>query len=293
MLFCTIYSFTFASYKNIMSNNLYIDLLKKVLIDYHRMEMGETPALKRNKGHKPRYMLLYLLERILKKSAFTIREKIPLNKEDRLMGRDWPAYADSMMGLKRMDNIEFCVNDTIKNNIPGDLIETGVWRGGGVIFMKALLKVAGVTDKVVWAADSFEGLPRPDEDKYEADKGDDHYTFSNILAISEKQVRYNFEKYGLLDDKVKFLKGWFKDTLPTAPIEKLSILRLDGDMYESTINALDNLYPKLSRGGYLIIDDFGVVSGCKLAVMDYRKKHNITEEIITIDEAGVYWKREN
>ena len=276
-----------------MSDSLYIDLLKKVLIDYHRMEMGETPPIKRNKGHKPRYMLLYLLERILRKSDFTIREKVPYNRERRMLGLDWPAYADSMIGLKRMDNIEFCVNDTIKNNIPGDLIETGVWRGGSVIFMKALLKVAGVKDKIIWAADSFEGLPRPDEEKYTADKGDNHYTLSSVLAISEEQVRYNFEKYGLLDDQVKFLKGWFKDTLPTAPIEKLSILRLDGDMYESTINALDNLYPKLSVGGYLIIDDFGAVPGCKKAVMDYRQQHNITEEIIDIDGSGAYWKRFN
>ncbi len=276
-----------------MSDNLYIDLLKKVLIDYHRMEMGETPPIQRNKGQKPRYMLLYMLERILKNSAFTIREKIPFNRERRLNGVDWPAYADSMVGLKRMDNIEFCVNDTIKNNIPGDLIETGVWRGGSVIFMRALLKVAGVTDKTVWVADSFEGLPKPDADKYAADKGDNHYVFSNVLAISQEQVMYNFEKYGLLDGQVKFLKGWFKDTLPTAPIEKLSVLRLDGDMYESTINALDSLYPKLSKGGYLIIDDFGVVPGCKLAVMDYREKHNITEEIIRIDDAGAFWKKLN
>ncbi len=276
-----------------MSDNIYIDLLKKVLIDYHRMEMGETPPIQKNKGHKPRYMLLYMLERILKNSAFTIREKIPFNRERRLNGVDWPAYADSMVGLKRMDNIEFCVNDTIKNNIPGDLIETGVWRGGSVIFMRALLKVAGVTDKTVWVADSFEGLPKPDADKYAADKGDDHYSFSNVLAISQEQVMYNFEKYGLLDGQVKFLKGWFKDTLPTAPIEKLSVLRLDGDMYESTINALDSLYPKLSKGGYLIIDDFGVVPGCKLAVMDYREKHNITEEILRIDDAGAFWKKLN
>jgi len=275
------------------SDNMYIDLLKKVLIDYHRMEIGETPQIKKNKGHKPRYMLLYLLESILKNSDFTIREKVRYNKEKRLNGRDWPAYADSMVGLKRMNNIEFCVNDTIKNNIPGDLIETGVWRGGSVIFMRALLKVANITDKTVWVADSFEGLPKPDEDKYVADKGDDHFTYSNVLAISQEQVKYNFEKYGLLDDQVKFLKGWFKDTLPTAPIDKLSVLRLDGDMYESTINALDSLYPKLSIGGYCIVDDFGAVPACKLAIMDYRKKHNITEDIIDIDGFGAFWKRLN
>ena len=273
------------------SDNLYIDLLKKVLIDYHRMEMGETPPLRKDRKHKMKYKFLFMLENILGKKGFTIREKVPYNKDQRERGLDWPAYAESMIGLKRMENLEFCVNDTIKNDIPGDLIETGVWRGGSVIFMRALLKVAGVTDKTVWVADSFEGLPKPDEDKYAADKGDIHHTLSDILAISEEQVRNNFKKFGLLDEQVKFLKGWFKDTLPTAPIEKLSVLRLDGDMYESTIQALDFLYPKLSIGGYLIIDDFDVVPGCKQAVMDYRQQHNISENIIDIDGSGSFWKR--
>jgi O-methyltransferase len=276
-----------------MSNDLYIDLLKKVLIDYHRMEKGETIPVKKNMERKPRYLFAYFLQSLLKNSDFTIREKVPYNKESRLNGKDWPAYAESMIGLKRMENIEFCVNDTIKNNVPGDLIETGVWRGGSVIFMRALLKAANVSDKTVWVADSFEGLPKPDEVKYTADKGDDHYTLSDVLAISLDEVKHNFEKYGLLDNQVKFLKGWFKDTLPTAPIDKLSVLRLDGDMYESTINALDNLYPKLSRGGYIIVDDYGAVEGCKLAIHDYRNKFNITEAIIDIDGTGAYWKREN
>ncbi len=275
-----------------MGDSLYIDLLKKVLVDYHRMERGETPPVKRNMNHKPRYWFIYLLESLLKNSSFTIREKVLYDKEKRLNGKDWPAYAESMIGLKRMENIEFCVNDTIKNNIPGDLIETGVWRGGSVIFMRALLKAANITDKIVWVADSFEGLPKPDEQKYEADKGDDHHTLSHILAISQEEVKYNFEKYGLLDEQVKFLKGWFKDTLPTAPIQQLSVLRLDGDMYESTINALDSLYPKLSKGGYIIVDDYGAVEGCKIAIHDYRDKYKITEPIIDIDGWGAYWKKE-
>ena len=276
-----------------MGNSLYIDLLKKVLIDYHRMEMGETPSVKRNMQRKPRYLFAYFIESLLKNTPFTIREKVAGNKESRLNGKDWPAYADSMIGMKRMDNIDFCVSDTIKNNVPGDLIETGVWRGGSVILMRAILKDAGITDKTVWVADSFEGLPKPDAEKYAADKNDDHYTLSAVLAISLEQVKYNFEKYGLLDEQVKFLKGWFKDTLPTAPITQLSVLRLDGDMYESTINAMDNLYPKLSKGGYIIVDDYSAVEGCKLAIHDYRDKYNITETITDIDGTGVYWKKEN
>jgi O-methyltransferase len=273
-----------------MSNSLYIDLLKKTLIDYHRLDLGEyrpvlpyTPSWRSN--------LLYSIAKLMGKK-YVVCRKIDFKADERLEGEDWPTSADSMIGLKRMENIEYCVNEIIKNNIPGDLIETGVWRGGAVILMKAMLKDSNINDRIVWVADSFEGLPAPDEKKYKADKGDDHYTHRQ-LAISLEQVKNNFSKYGLLDDNVKFLKGWFKDTLPVAPINKLALLRLDGDMYESTMDGLVNLYPKLSKGGYIIVDDWGAVEGCKLAVLDYRKKHGITEEIITIDWTGVYWKKEN
>jgi O-methyltransferase len=140
-------------------------------------------------------------------------------------------------------------------------------------------------------ADSFEGLPRPDHIKYKADLNDLHYQ-KDELAISLEVVKKNFEKYDLLDDQVKFLKGWFKDTLPVAPIQKLSILRLDGDMYESTMDGMVNLYHKLSVGGFLIVDDYNVVRGCKQAINDFRETNNIKEEIKFIDWAGIYWKKE-
>ena len=230
------------------------------------------------------------MNNLLNKNKYQICDVKPYNPEARINGIDWPTYADSMIGLKRMNNIEYCVNKVIEENVPGDLIETGVWRGGSVIFMAALLRDKNVTDRNIWVADSFEGLPKPDAEKYAADKGDIHYIHPE-LAISIETVKENFNKYDLLGDNIKFLKGWFKDTLPTAPIEKLAVMRLDGDMYESTMDGLVNLYPKLSKGGYAIIDDWGVVPACKEAVLDYRKEHGITDEIVTIDGSGVYWKR--
>jgi hypothetical protein len=156
--------------------------------------------------------------------------------------------------------------------------------------MQAILILFGATDKNVWVADSFEGLPKPNEDKYLQDKDDKHYT-NKQLAVPIEEVKNNFKKYGLLKENVKFLKGFFKDTLPSAPIEKICLLRLDGDMYESTIDALKNLYHKLAIGGYIIIDDWNAVKGCKQAVMDFRKENSINDEIITIDWASVFWKK--
>lgn len=101
----------------------------------------------------------------------------------------------------------------------------------------------------------------------------------------------NFQEYGLLDQQVRFLKGWFRDTLPKAPIERLAVLRLDGDMYESTREALEHLYPRLSPGGYLIVDDYHVVPGCRRAVDEFRKQRHVTEKIVDIDGSGVFWQR--
>ena len=196
-----------------------------------------------------------------------------------------------MIGLKRLDNLQFCIETVIREGVKGDLIETGVWRGGACILMRAVLSAYSIKDRKVFVVDSFEGLPKPDPKRFPVDQGDRHH-MASYLAVSQEDVENNFKKYNLLDDKVVFLKGWFKDTLPKAPIEKLAILRLDGDMYGSTWDALSNLYPRLSEGGFCIIDDYGL-EGCKRAVDDYRTQHMINTVIKKIDlYGGIYWRKE-
>lgn len=217
--------------------------------------------------------------------------KKPYDPERRRNGRDWPARAESMIGLRRMDNIQHCVETVLREDIPGDLIETGVWRGGATIFMRGVLKAHGDTTRTVWCADSFKGLPPPDPTRYPADGSDAHHVLGG-LAVGVDQVRHNFSRYGLLDEQVQFLVGWFKDTLPTLPAQQLSVMRLDGDMYESTWQAIDALYAKLSPGGFCIVDDYGaLVAQCQRAIHDYREAHRITEEIIDIDGIGAYWRK--
>jgi O-methyltransferase len=220
-----------------------------------------------------------------------IAYKKPYDPKLREIGQDWPARAESMIGLRRMQNIQDCIEAVIRDDVPGDLIETGVWRGGACIFMKANLKAWGDRTRTVWVADSFQGLPKPDESRFPADAGDTLHKQTG-LGVGVDQVRHNFERYDLFDDQVQFLVGWFKDTLPTAPIEQLAVMRLDGDMYESTIQAIEALYPKLSPGGFCIVDDFGShVSQAQQAIHDYRKAHGITDEIIDIDGFGAYWRK--
>jgi O-methyltransferase len=195
--------------------------------------------------------------------------------------------AETMIGLRQLDCMQECIADVIRNNVAGDLLEAGVWRGGTTIFMRACLFAHGITERTVWVADSFAGLPRPDQ---QAERIATWWR-SGDMAVSLEEVRGNFERYGLLDDQVQFLKGFFSDTLPKAPIQKLAILRADADLYASTMDILNHLYPKLSAGGYAIFDDYKNLPDCRRAIHEYRDAHGITEEIRHIDRQAVYWQK--
>jgi hypothetical protein len=163
------------------------------------------------------------------------------------------------------------------------------------MLMQALLKLHGANRRI-FLADSFRGLPKPQAGKYEADQPEINEAYAlwrhRQLAVSRQQVESNFRQLHLFGDNLVFLEGWFRDTLPTAPVDKISLLRLDGDYYESTMDALVHLYPKLAPGGFLIVDDYGSVKACADAVNDYRRDNRISEEITKIDRAGVFWRVE-
>lgn len=260
-----------------------LDLLKRCLTNwiYGEHELVEVSADERISPE---------VGRLIADRGLVLAKAGTFDPAKRADGSDWPPYAHTMVGLKRLDNLQECLEDVLRNNVIGDVIETGTWRGGAAIFMRGVLKAHNVSDRVVWVADSFAGLPIPNAEKYPADR-DEVLHANPYLAVSLEQVKANFERYGLLDEQVRFLKGWFKDTLPQAPVERLALLRLDGDYYESTMDALVHLYPKLSLGGFVIVDDYGAVSGCKQAVLDYRQAQCISEAIASIDWGGVYWKK--
>ncbi len=266
-----------------VTKDLYLDLMKKCLTNWI---YGDSEKSMSAGGNTWKRVIVKLVNSI----GYQIVRPTPMDPDMRLYGKDRSSIAHTMIGLKRLDNLQFCIEDVLSNNIPGDLIECGAWRGGATIFMRAVLKAYNIKDRVVYVADSFEGCPKPNIEKYPQDKEMNLYITDNLAAPLE-QVKTNFDRYGLLDEQVYFLKGWFKDTLPKAPIKKLAVLRIDGDLYESTMDSLVNLYPKLSIGGYIIIDDFGAFSACKQAVLDYRKANGISDEIIKIDWTGICWQK--
>jgi hypothetical protein len=213
------------------------------------------------------------------------------DRATRAVGNDWPPHAETMVGLARLANVRHCVTTAVADGVPGDLVETGVWRGGTAIYMRALLAALGERSRTVWACDSFEGLPEADAERFPIDVPMRLHEYRQ-LAVGLEAVRANFARYGLLDDQVRFVPGWFRDTLPklAADLGPIAVLRLDGDMYESTIDALTHLEPLVAPGGFVIVDDYGGIEACRQAVSDHRAAHGITAEIHEVDWTAVWWR---
>jgi len=282
----------------------YLDLLKSALLNDIYIE------------NEVRLLYLFAMHATRGKTDFEVIRQIGKHLPDalaaaqkaRLEGRPWwywktvtggketiinlrngCEFSHTMIGRKRLENIEHCLDLIRTEGIPGDLIETGVWRGGATIFMRGYLAAYDMPDRAVWVADSFEGLPKP---RLPQDDGwDFSATQMPILAVPLDEVRENFRRYGLLDERVRFLKGWFKDTLRAAPIGELALARLDGDIYESTMDALDALHERVVPGGFLIIDDYGDFEPCRRAVDEFRQRHGITAPLQQIDWTGVFWRK--
>lgn len=207
-------------------------------------------------------------------------------KERRMVGMDWPADALTMIGDIRLANLRRCIEVVVQDNIDGDVIECGVWRGGACIYARAVLNELGSQKKVV-VADSFEGLPQPNM-KFPGNENCDFWD-NKYLAVSLNEVKENFSRYGLVDG-VEFVKGWFNETLSTLS-GPFSIIRVDGDLYESVMDTLISLYPKLSSGGFIILDEYMKLPSCRNAVEVFRWQNQVRDVIEIIDHSGAYWRK--
>ena len=204
----------------------------------------------------------------------------------RSVGMDWPLQGLTMTGLSRLDDLQACVESVVRDGVDGDLVEAGAWRGGASILMRATLDALGDAARTVWVADSFQGFPD--------DEAGEHIDLSlyEFLAVPLEEVKANFARFGC-SEGVRFVPGFFEDTLPGLADGHWAIVRLDGDTYEATMTALSSLYPGLALGGYLVIDDYGALEECRRAVDDFRGRHGITEPLEEIDWTGMRWRRES
>ena len=186
----------------------------------------------------------------------------------------------TLIGGKLLDEFQGLIQAVVSSETRGEIVETGVWKGGACIWAAAVLQSLG-SDKRVYVCDSFEGLPPVSHPK-ETISFDD----SESLRIPLEEVEANFKRFGLLDRAV-FVKGWFKDTMPSLNIP-VAILRLDGDMYESTDDVLRYMYDRVTPGGYVIVDDYQLPS-CRQAVDELRSRKRLRGKLPV--RAGAWWQK--
>ena len=188
----------------------------------------------------------------------------------------------TLLSREQLDLVEYCVRHIAENNVPGDLMEAGVWRGGVIILLRALLDAYALAGRQVVAADSFAGIPIDREFAVDpVNRWPDRW----IATLPE--VKANIDRFGLLDGRVSFLPGLFEETLGGLQAHRFALVRLDSDSYASTRTSLDALYPLVSPGGIVLIDDWHLV-GCRLAVQKYRAHHRIAEPL-TISAGNAWW----
>jgi O-methyltransferase len=196
--------------------------------------------------------------------------------------------AATMVGRARIDSLHDMLDAVRDDAVAGDFVETGVWRGGVCAFAKGYFEAHGMTDRKVWLFDSFAGLPVPEHPKDDVDLQAAKYP---MLAVSEAEVRTLFLRLGLDLSGCRMVKGFFEKTVPVTPVESIALLRLDGDYFSSTDVVLRHYYDSVSPGGYIVIDDYGVLEPCRQAVDTFRAERNIVTPMVQIDNGGWYWRK--
>lgn len=243
-----------------------------------------------------------LAQEIIKKSGYSIKKitKQPGSLPD-IQDKEFLALHEfcqpyTMTSVERMYALYTAVKYILDNNIPGDFIECGVWRGGSSMLVGKMLKDRGVTNRKLYLYDTFEGMSEPTEndkdfkgeaaDKLMKENIDNKETTVWCLA-DINDVKQNMSLTGYPVENIEYIKGKVEDTIPIhMPDQSIALLRLDTDWYDSTKHELIHLYPKLIDKGVLIIDDYGHWEGCRKAVDEYFRDNKINILLNRIDYTG-------
>jgi hypothetical protein len=270
------------------ANALYLDLVQRALINDLHPDLGArivslVSELLRLQGRQTTYEAI---------EVELARFFAPRPRIDRFEDSSWyhnvAGEPFTMVSPQRLRNVKEAAEAVLAEKLPGDFVEAGVWRGGLCILMKAVLAAAG-EQRRVFVCDSFQGLPEITEGVDAPLKLHER----PLLAVSAEQVRANFDLFGLLDEHVVFVEGWFADTMPKLreEIGEIAILRLDGDYYTSTRDVLDQLYDKVVPGGFIIVDDYGCYQQARDAIHDFWAEQGLAPDLIQVDSSGYYWRK--
>ena len=229
-------------------------------------------------------------------------------------GRRMPAgdQAVSMAGQRRLDSFAAQVAQAVEDGVAGHVIETGTWRGGASFMAAKTLELMGDALRRVYLCDSFKGIPP--QDTYETSSSEPMpleirgaysdrwaHTMNLLNHNSAERVKRDAAAFGLDVGRLRFVEGFFNESIPrllaAAPDLRFAVVRLDGDTFRSTYETIELLYPRLSDGGFLIVDDYMGWTTCRTAINMWREKHNVTEPIIVVPHGefdiinGVYWRK--
>ena len=242
-----------------VNREAYIDLIKRAITNYLYLG-GETPQ-----------------------DAFRCASHYDLKQ-----GRweiDPLSRPTTLLTKSQLDLIEKAVGAVEARGVAGHFLEAGVWRGGAIILMSALIKTFNICGRKVFAADSFAGFP-----KNTRAINDPVDQWSDRWVASVEEVKQALGRFGLLDDRIEFVVGFFEDSLKSLEGQQFSIVRLDSDSYDAVETSLEYLYPLLSQGGFLIVDDWHL-PGCRMAVTEYRSQLGVKDEIHEWD-GNAYWVKQ-
>lgn len=216
------------------------------------------------------------------KGGCELSRTLPYNSTMRYFGNDWPPLGHTMVGHARLQNIKHAIETCNADGIVGDFAELGVWRGGASIYAKGVITAYGARNRRVLVLDAFESLPQYGN----------HKTF---LETSEVQVKHNFQKYGLLDSNVIFIRGLFRDSLPRFkrrhPGVKIAVLRIDSNFYDSYQDALYYLYELVPVGGFVIFDDVMSHPAVMQCWKDFKNEQGLPEELEQIDDHSAFFRK--
>lgn len=191
---------------------------------------------------------------------------------------------------ERIVTLSRAVRHVIENQIPGDFVECGVWKGGSVMEILRTLIRLGDQTRHIYLFDTFAGMTAPttEDVSYDGEVAEETYIKVNrkLITVSLPDVKRAVLSLGYDASKIHFIEGDILKTVPSQAPQKIALLRLDTDWYESTLHEMNHLYPRLSPQGVLIVDDYGHWKGSKKAVDEYMKAHKLPLFLNRIDYSG-------
>src|SRR6267378_4047391 len=240
-------------------------------------------------------MLKATVKRLLRRTGVKTKRRLPPDLDQGSIDVFDRVRPYTMTSPERAYALIQAVRYVVSANVPGSIVECGVWQGGSMMAVAYALQALNRSDRDLYLFDTFEGMARPTD-------SDVAYTGAQALSefeikktgkdssewcrASVEDVRSNLLRTGYDKERLKFIKGKVEDTIPNSAPNEISILRLDTDWYQSTRHELIHLYPRLAKGGVLIIDDYGYWQGCRKAVDEYFAQQQEPILLNRVDHTG-------